>query len=261
MGYPRFERPPVWLLPNVFALDAPVVAIVWQRFLTQRFEVFVPAAATIALGATVWCIYLTDHLLDARRGCLEADRHLAASRWPVSFAAAVIASAAIAVFAAINLSADYFRHGLVLSVAILAYLALVHLVRRAAGPAAGLKELFVATVFAAGVAIPLSVESSTVITWLPSIACFAGLCWLNCRLIDRLESAEKTHQKRPWGDDYVGVVLQISCVALPPAIALAVSGSLFCLLLVSVICRYNPRPARVLADAALLVPLSSWFIP
>ena len=69
-------RVPVWLLPHVLSLDAPVVAAVWQRFLGAAFGLSVPPAATTSLFAVVWCIYLLDRLWDARRPTHpDTDRH------------------------------------------------------------------------------------------------------------------------------------------------------------------------------------------
>ena len=51
---------PWWLWPNVLALDAPTVAVVWQRFLGWAFDSPVPAVASVVLGLTVWSIYLAD---------------------------------------------------------------------------------------------------------------------------------------------------------------------------------------------------------
>ncbi len=79
---PADPPPPWWALPNAAALDAPVVAVVWQRFLADRFGVSVPWAATAALAAAVWAVYLGDRWLDARRGARHTDRHLVAARYP-----------------------------------------------------------------------------------------------------------------------------------------------------------------------------------
>jgi hypothetical protein len=96
---------PWWLVPNVLALDAPAVAVAWQRFLGRQAGVAVPWAATAALAAAVWAVYLADRRLDARRGRLDADRHRAAARWPRAVAGAVGVAAGLALLAATRLPA------------------------------------------------------------------------------------------------------------------------------------------------------------
>ena len=90
----------------------------------------------------------------------------------------------------------------------------------------------------------------------PPALAFAGLCWLNCRLIDRWESP----RPRPvWPDSLLGGALAVAAAFLPVAIGSAVAGSLLGLLLIGVTCR--PRAARALADLALLTPLVCWRLP
>ena len=254
---PESRRVPWWLVPNLLALDAPLVAAAWQRFLAARFAGAVPVAATVALAAAVWCVYLADRRLDAGRGALDADRHRAAARHPRAYALAAAFAAAVALAAATQLTAAYWWHGLAVGLGVAGYLAAAH----AAGGSAlagGAKELLVGVGFAAGVAVPLSVEGLPAAAWLPGVAAFAGLCWLNCQLIDRWESPGG----RPPGiDGALGVGLLLAACVLPTAVGLAVAASVVGLLAVHLGCRRRPRVARVLADAALLTPLLAWAAP
>ncbi|WP_020473720.1 hypothetical protein [Zavarzinella formosa] len=252
------DTSPWWLLPNLFALDAPVVAIVWQRFLAGRFDVDVPWVASAALGAAVWSIYLIDRRLDAARGCLDADRHRAAARRPRLFLGAGLLAACLSVFAAAWLPAGYILAGLVVGLGVAAYLGLIHIAGGSLHSHAGVKELLVAIGFAGGVAIPLPVNGPPPVQWVPGIAAFAGLCFLNCRLIDRWESGGP---RRAWPEFILGVGLLAFCVALPLAIGLAVGGASLSLLVTRLTCRRRLRVARVLADAVLLTPLACCVVP
>ena len=239
---------PWWLVPNLLALDAPAAAVVWQRFLAARFGTGVPRSATIALAAIVWCIYLADRRLDARRGDFEADRHRVADRFPRAFVGLAMASLAVAVVATSQLPASYFAVGASLGLGVAAYLAAVHF---APGVARlGAKELLVGAAFAAGVTVPLAASGPPPVRWLPSAAAFGGLCWLNCRLIERWEG------RRAWpGDAVLGAAVVTSAAVLPLAVGLAVVGASAGLLAIHLTCRRRPRAARVLADAVLLTPL------
>ena len=57
-------RTPLWLLPNVLSLDAPVIAVVWQSFFAAVFGTPITIAARVSLGLAVWAIYIADRLLD-----------------------------------------------------------------------------------------------------------------------------------------------------------------------------------------------------
>ncbi|WP_035615471.1 hypothetical protein [Haloferula sp. BvORR071] len=61
------RRTPFWLWPNLLSLDAPIVAIVW---LCMFKKIWVPGILTwehyAALGLAVWGIYIFDRILDVK---------------------------------------------------------------------------------------------------------------------------------------------------------------------------------------------------
>jgi len=65
----RENRPtPLWLLPNLLSLDAPLVAVAWLYMLAATWRIdYLPWQAAAALGGAVWVIYVVDRLRDARR--------------------------------------------------------------------------------------------------------------------------------------------------------------------------------------------------
>ena len=248
MGQPAPAPPPGWMVPNLLALDAPAVAGVWQRFLAARFGTPVPWSATVALASIVWCVYLADRCLDARRGDLDSDRHQMAVRFPRALAGLATAGLAIAVVAVSQLPTSYFAVGPWVGVGVAAYLAVVHLDLGVAG--LGTKELLVGAAFAAGVTVPLAAAGPRPAEWGPSAVVFGGLCWLNCRMIERWEG------RRAWpGDTALGAVVMTSAATLPPVVGLAAAGAGAGLFAVHMTCRHRPRAARVLADVVLLTPL------
>ena len=250
---------PWWLVPNVLALDAPLVAVAWQRFLAGRFGVAVPAAAAVALAAVVWAVYLADRYLDARRGATDADRHHLAARYPLAFAGGFLLAVGAATVAAFRLPDGYTRAGLVVGCGVVGYLALVHLLVGWGKRLPGAKELLVGIGFAAGVGIPLAVGDPPASAWLPSVVAFGGLCWLNCRLIDRWESVGPA---RAMGTDAaLGAALVVASLSLPLAVGFAIAGAVAGLFLVHGRFRHRPRAARVLADVVLLTPLLMWAVP
>ena len=255
---PADPPPPWWVLPNVAALDAPVVAVVWQRFLADRFGVSVPWAATAALAAAVWAVYLTDRRLDARRGDCHTDRHRTAARFPKLVAGGAVLAALLAAALASQLPQPYLWCGAWVALGVAAYLALVHVAAGGLRRAPGAKEFLVGVGFAAGVAVPLAADGPPAGAWLPTAAAFAAVCWLNCRLIDRWESAAAGP---PWPEAVLAAGVLVGSLALPAEVAPAVAGAVLGLLAVHLACRRAPRAARVLADVALLSPLVARVLP
>lgn len=62
---------------NILSLDVAVGAVVGALFFATVFQVMPRIAGLLALGLSVWIIYTTDHLLDARRshGKAATRRH------------------------------------------------------------------------------------------------------------------------------------------------------------------------------------------
>ena len=54
-------------MPNVFGLDAPLVAILWLSALTHSHGIRLPPPYYFALGLVVWGIYLLDRVIDGLR--------------------------------------------------------------------------------------------------------------------------------------------------------------------------------------------------
>ncbi len=251
-GSEPIERTPWWLVPNLLALDAPFVAVVWQRFLASRFDVplYFPISVTLAL--VVWSIYLLDRSWDARRGESRTERH----RWAGEHRAllrGLVAVATLTVLVAIGfLPMRVVETGAIVAAGIAGYLALVHLLAPGTLAKTGFKELLVGIGFAAGVAVPLLASPAFRLDWLPAVVAFGVVCWLNCRLIDRWEYAKPGLGECWW----LILAVTILSMATPAPVALALVGSLALLLSVHVAVRERPRVARVLADAVLILPLA-----
>jgi hypothetical protein len=249
---------PWWLWPNVLALDAPAVAVVWQRFLGWAFSSPVPVAASVVLGLTVWGIYLADRWWDARSGSHHQPRHrfAAAHSGLIVISATALLAAAAFTFA---LPITYLLAGGAVAILVAVYFGLVHLLKPNAVTARGGKEMLVGLLFSAGVAIPLIAGGHDAVRWLPATAGFGVICWLNCRVIDRWEGEVAGDDTREPSLGITAVVLA-SLVPRPVAFALAAAAAL--LLAVHIAeRRIGPQAARVLADLVLLTPLLVWVLP
>jgi hypothetical protein len=229
--------PPWWLVPNLLALDAPAVAVVWQRFLGDA----VPVAASVVLGLTVWGVYLADRALDSRRAH-ATDRHRFAARHFWAFAAlAPIALAAAGTLAWLALPVETLTTGAGVAAAVGVYFAAVH-----AGRLPGGKEVVVGTLFGVGVGLTAAAG--------PAVVAFAGLCVANCALISRWESAPD--RPAAWLPAAAAAVAGVASGFSDARVSLAVAAALLLLGVLHLVRRRLGQAAlRVLADAALLTPL------
>jgi hypothetical protein len=121
---------PIWLWPNLLSLDAPLIAVLWQGFLAYRFSLPLRPAGRLALGLTVWAIYLLDRLLDARKAAAlhEPARHRFYRRHAKLMTALLAGDlAADAVIAVLWLRPAILRDGLIALAGVLVYLAAFHI--------------------------------------------------------------------------------------------------------------------------------------
>jgi hypothetical protein len=265
-GLPTFSTPsdsettiPWWLWPNLLALDAPAVGVVWQRFLGSAFDVPIPVSTSVTLASIVWGVYLTDRWFDAdpRRPPEPGDRHRFARRFRTRLGVTAVLVWALACGVTLFwLPGRYVAAGIGVATFVAAYFAVVHLARRGRLIAGGGKEAAVGVLFAAGVSVPLMTDAGpSWKSWVPSVAAFALLCWLNCERIARWETVDISHHSRAAA--FLAVAICGLVVMGPLAVRMAVLASLTILGLIHLIRqRIGQRRARVLADVALLTPLA-----
>ena len=242
-----------WLWPNVLALDAPIVAVVWQRFLAGSFGVPVPGAASVVLGLVVWAIYLLDRRFDAARPESVQPRHTFARRNSSLVTALALTALGAAALLATALPRAYIEVGAVVAGLVAGYFGLVHLTGTALSVA---KEALVGVLFAVGVSVPLIASEIPLVVWLPPSTAFGLLCWLNCVLIEQWESGPRGLGVVPAS---LGVAVVLCGATSPTAVHVALGAAAALLaLLHAVRLRTGTRLARVLADVALLTPLATW---
>src|ERR1700719_1801587 len=118
--------PPVWQWFNLFSLDAPLIALVWQDFLSRCYPTVLHPTGRAVLGLTVWAIYLADRLLDVRRPATttESIRH-AFYRRHRAFAITLFALVVCVdlIVARFWLRPAVFGNGLVVTGGVVAYIA------------------------------------------------------------------------------------------------------------------------------------------
>jgi hypothetical protein len=187
MPSPRQASIRVWQWPNVLALDAALIAVLWQAALAAAMGLTLAAPTYFVLGLSVWLSYTADRLLDAARrdsGALLSTRHRFAKRRRTLLVRVWWAVLLIDGITATQLSADPIKQGSALLLLCLLYTWLNQKLSRHFFP----KELCVALIYAGGVAVLL--PKAPPFTFL---GLFAFLCLLNCLMIAKNEATVDAH--------------------------------------------------------------------
>lgn len=182
------KRPiPLWQWPNVLALDAALIATLWQAALASNIGASLSMAAHLVLGCSVWLSYTADRLFDVAwrdSSALLSVRHRFAKHQRIALWRVWVAVFIANLITATQLSSVQLKQGSVLLVLCLLYTFLNQKFSRHFFP----KELCVALIYTSGVAVLL--PASPPLTFL---GLFAYLCWLNCLVIAKKESTVDAH--------------------------------------------------------------------
>lgn len=247
------------------------MAVLWQVLLARSIGIHVGPYELPLLACSVWLVYFSDRVLDARRtppGNWEPVRQ---RFYRGHFRAASIvvfaASLSIVPLAATLLRPAVFHAGLSLALVVGVYFVVIHAAPqcwRVRWP----RELAVAVIFTAGTFLALWIGSGGALLRLTgSAVLFALLCWVNCSAIESWEwhSAALLPRTTRYVGKYVsaicagiaGIAALLELARLAPAsvcIAAVLSGVAF-VMLARWRSRLSPEFLRVAADLALCTPL------
>jgi len=251
-------RPPAWLWFNLLSLDAPLIALVWQDFLSRCYPTVLHVTGRGVLGLTVWAIYLADRLLDVRypAPASESIRHQF-YRGHRTFAQTLFAIVICIdlLVTCLWLRPAVFDNGLLLTAGVVAYLALFPLTRWGAS---AWKKPIAALLFTSGTFLIAWTGAGHPLRQLGwPAAAFCALCLGNLLMIGHWSRETNRPMERIPG---VWLWLLLLCLCL----AGARNSSWFTAIIFSAVglcalARWGRKisgDARcVLADALLLTPL------
>lgn len=251
-----------WEWPGVVSLEAPLVAVLWQRLLAEPLNVPLDWPQTALLGTSVWLVYAADRWLDARGETTVTFRHEFYRLYRLPVAVLWFGLLTTSLWLALTrLGALELIAGLSLT-----GVALVYLLRRHLSKRQPFKELEVALLFGLGCGFFLLFAGAPSRPLLELLAPFSALCFVNVALIGLWEGDERIVPlavRFPALNRALPVwtfVLAFSCLLAtlfspyrPVYLAAALSGSLLGLL--TQLTTLKPTTRHVLADAALLTPL------
>lgn len=257
---PAIVLPKGWQWPNILAVDAAIIAVLWQQWLNRTGTI--PA---LVLGLSVWLIYTADRLLDAQKlsdNQLLTARHRFAHRWqkPLFLVWLIVLLIDISL-AVTGLTPEQFLSGAVLLGLGVGYTLAVYHRRRIP------KELLVALIFALGTRVFLIGPFPNPALFTATLGLFL-LAFANCVFIayremtlDRQMQHPSLARQHPRSRTWAFIGLAVAC-ALGLTLATTVSthylmlsiSSIALILLGYYAHQFPAELFRVLADAVLLIP-------
>ena len=279
------EQPkPLWLLPNLLSLDAPLVAVAWLYMFAKTWRVdYLPWAAYLSLGLVVWIVYAADRLIDSALpgdgSKLEARHEFHRKHRRLFKVALIVASIAAVVLVVLNLPMSIYGYSTIGGVFVLAFFALSVFGNHEPNELPYAKNIIAGLAFAYGTSmIPFVYSGFDAVDWLKSreLISFAVLCILNISAIDLWEQAARSPDPEIKASNELALTLPLTLLGASALVfatqyhELSTRAFFYAILtgaaLLHVLNRIRQRfpveALRVLADVALLIPflvfLASW---
>lgn len=284
---PSEQRKPLWLIPNLLSLDAPLVAVAWLYMFAKTWRVdYLPWAAYFSLGLVVWVIYVADRLVDASlesgsQHKLEA-RHEFHRKHQRGFRRMAIAAAVVAVFLVVTRlpfaiygivlgPGGYFGYAIIGALMVAGFFILSVFSDKGPGEIPHGKNILAGIAFAYGTAmIAFAYTSFDFWDFLGSrpLICFAFLCILNISAIDLWEHAHRSIDPEIKATDELALTLPLIVLGAAalffaaqdhemttrPFFYAILTGAALLHILNRNRARFSMDGLRVLADVALLIP-------
>jgi hypothetical protein len=276
---PADTRKPLWLYPNLLSLDAPLVAVAWLHVFAQTWRLgYHPWEAYIALGLTVWIIYVADRLLDISLAGGPIDNLEARHRFhrlhQNRFKIALVAAALVTLYMVItkmpvSLYSNLIPGGLLVA----GFFGLSMLSSQDPNVVPHSKNVIAGVTFAFGTAMTAHVYRFEygIYDMLVSreFVCFSVLCVLNISAIDLWEHAARTQDVEVKSSDELTLTLPLALLAgasllyalmdseqaSRPFFYAILTGAALLHVLNRSRARFSMDALRVLADVALLIPV------
>lgn len=175
------QHPKFWQWPNMLAIDAAVIAVLWQKALTHALGLTLLTSVYVVLGLSVWLSYAADHLYDVhsrKNANLLSLRHQFTKRHARLLWVAWFGVLGLDLLLSAQLTAPQLKHGLLLFALCLGYTLLNQKLSRRFFP----KEICVALIYAGGVVVFLPKTVPLIF-----FGAFSCVCLLNCLVIGAKE--------------------------------------------------------------------------
>lgn len=276
---PAEQRKPLWLYPNLLSLDAPLVAVAWLYVFAKTWRLYLPWESYITLGLVVWLIYAADRLLDVslvggKTDELEArhDFHLKHARRFRICIAAVIVAVLVLVTNIISFGIyEYLPFGALL---VAGFFGLAMLSSQEPGEVHHTKNIIAGFTFAYGTAMTAHFYRRELgiydMLFSREFLTFSVLCTLNISAINLWEHAARTTDRESKASDELSLTFPLMLLGVAaltsavydeeqtsrPFFYAILTGAALLYVLNRNRARFSGDALRVLADAALLVPVA-----
>jgi len=178
---------------SILSLDVVAGAVIGALFFARLLGAVVEIPVLIVLGLSVWIIYTTDHLRDARvmRTTASTDRHRFHQKYFKTIVAIAMLVAIVAFILVLFLPHNILRYGFMLGLVVLLYLVLQRYLKF-------LKEIFVACLYTMGILLPsfVSVGTHLMPVHYLIIAKYFITALMNLLLFSLYDYAEDRHQQQ-----------------------------------------------------------------
>lgn len=274
---PDDSRKPLWLYPNLLSLDAPLVAIAWLHVFAKTWRLgYHPWEAYLCLGLAVWVIYVADRLLDVSMSGGQPDaleeRHRFHLQYKRRFSIGVAVALVVALVVVVTrMPVAIYMNLLLGGVLVAGFFGLSMLSSQDPNEAPVLKNTLAGVTFAFGTAMTAHLYRYEYglddLLTSREFVCFAVLCVLNICAIDLWEHAARSSDIEVRAKDELTLTLPLvilGIAALVYAVQDVSSRPFFYAILTGAALLYvlnrrrsmfSLRALRVLADAALIVPV------
>lgn len=275
---PFEQRKPFWLFPNLLSLDAPLVAVAWLYVFAKTWRVvYLPTTTYISLGLVVWVIYVSDRLLDAlthggNSEKLEARHDFHRTHRKVFLVLAIIAGLVALTLVITGLATKIYGYALFGGLMVAGFFTLSIFSTQGPHEIPYAKNILAGFSFAYGTAMlafAYTGFSSEDLLKSPELICFAVLCILNIAAIDLWEHANRSSDPETKAGDELALTLPLTLLGAAslvfalkdpdlttrPFFYAILTGAALLQILNRNRARFSMDALRVLADAALLVPI------
>ena len=273
---PTEQRRPLWLIPNLLSLDAPLVAVAWLYMFAKTWRAdYLPWAAYICLGLVVWIIYAADRLIDSSLQKdsvnLEARHEFHRKHRRFFKITLLVASIAAVVLVVLSLPVSIYGYSLIGGVLVIAFFTLSVFGSQEPNELPYAKNIIAGFAFAYGTSlIPFVYTGFETMDWLKSreLICFSVLCILNISAIDLWEQAARSRDPELKASNELALTLPLTLLGASALIFATeyhelprraffyavLTGAALLHILNRIRHRFSPEALRVLADVALLLP-------
>jgi uncharacterized membrane protein YphA (DoxX/SURF4 family) len=275
---PSERRKPIWLIPNLLSLDAPLVAVAWLYVFAKTWRVvYLPTSTYISLALVVWVIYVVDRLLDASMHdsgseALEARHEFHYKHRKVFCILAGIAGFVALVFVIAELATKIYGYALFGGLLVAGFFALSVFSSHGRHEIPYSKNIIAGFAFAYGTAMLAFAYTgfdSDELLKSPELICFAVLCILNISAIDLWEHAAHFSDPEIKATDELALTLPLTLLGAAalifalkdsdlttrPFFYAILTGAALLQILNRNRAKFSMQALRVMADVALLAPI------